>query len=418
MFVNRSVLSSRLATPFAAPASRPPTTRVGVRCHSTNPSPDAPGSKSNIGVVGLAVMGQNLALNIAQKDFAVSVFNRSSEKTDMTLARAAQEGLDDKLTGHYTVREFVRSLKTPRSVVILVQAGSPVDDTIEKLTNFLEPGDIIIDGGNEWYENTERRQTRLKQNGILYMGMGISGGEEGARYGPSLMPGGNEAAYEHTKPVLERIAAQVRGQACVTYVGRGGAGNFVKMVHNGIEYGDMQLISEAYDVLKHVGGLSNLELAEVFSEWNNTELQSFLVEITGTILEKEDDLIPGKSQLDSISDKTGMKGTGKWTVQQAAELSVVTPTISSALDVRVLSGLKRERVVARNTFGDNISSVVAMTLSESERAQLVDDVKAALYASKICSYAQGMNLIRAKSSEERWDAVSYTHLTLPTILLV
>jgi len=354
---------------------------------------------SRIGLCGLAVMGQNLALNVAEKGFPISVFNRSSEKTDATVARAAKEGLGDKLTGYHDMKDFVASLQKPRAVIILVQAGAPVDMTIAKLCEFLEPGDVIVDGGNEWYENTERRAKEVAEKGILYMGMGVSGGEEGARNGPAMMPGGTREAYQIIQDVVTPVSAQVDGGACVTYVGPGGAGNFVKMIHNGIEYGDMQLISEAYDILKNVGGLSNEELAETFTQWNEQELQSFLIEITSLIFQKKDDITEG-FQVDSILDKTGMKGTGKWTVQQAAELSVAVPTIATSLDARFLSGLKDERVAASKVFPPTFTP---KQLSAEEKQQLKDDVKSALYASKICSYAQGMNLIRAKSEAMGWD---------------
>jgi len=354
---------------------------------------------SRIGLVGLAVMGQNLALNVAEKGFTISVFNRSSEKTDATVARAQKEGLDDKLTGYKDMGDFVKSLAKPRAVIILVQAGNPVDQTIENLCKYMEPGDMIVDGGNEWYENTERRSKLVAEKGLLYMGMGVSGGEEGARNGPSMMPGGPPEAYALIEDVVTKVSAQVDGP-CVTLVGPGGSGNFVKMVHNGIEYGDMQLISESYDILKSVGGLTNEELATVFSDWNSTELQSYLIEITSLIFQKEDDLVPGGRQVDTILDKTGMKGTGKWTVQQAAELSVAAPTIATSLDARFLSGLKDQRVEAAKLYP---STLKVMALSPEQKQALVDDVKMALYASKVCSYAQGMNLIRAKSEAQGWN---------------
>jgi 6-phosphogluconate dehydrogenase len=288
-------------------------------------------------------------------------------------------------------------------VIILVKAGSAVDDTIAGLSEFMEPGDTIIDGGNEWYENTERREAALKAKGLLYMGMGVSGGEEGARNGPSMMPGGSRDAYARVADVVAKVSAQVDDGACVTYIGPGGAGNFVKMVHNGIEYGDMQLISEAYDMLKTVGGLTNVELAAAFADWNAGDLNSFLVEITAQIFAREDDQKPGGAALvDWIQDKTGMKGTGKWTVQQGAELSVAAPTIASALDGRFLSGLKDERVAAAAFLEARGVPAAAPPPGGVNKAQLVADVRAALYASKICSYAQGMNLIRAKSAEQGW----------------
>eukprot|EP00951_Prasinocladus_malaysianus_P003969 scaffold28111_cov50-Prasinocladus_malaysianus.AAC.1 len=297
---------------------------------------------SEIGLVGLAVMGQNLALNIAEKGFKISVFNRSYEKTVACETRAAKEGLGDKLTGFEDMKDFVASLAKPRRVIILVQAGKPVDATIENLCNYLEPEDIIIDGGNEWYENTERRQALVAEKGIRMLGMGVSGGEEGARNGPSMMPGGAQEAYKSLEPIVTKVAAQVNDGPCVTYIGPGGAGNFVKMVHNGIEYGDMQLISECYDILKVVGGLTNEELASTFHEWNKTELNSFLIEISAKIFETKDDKGDG-FLVDKILDKTGMKGTGKWTVQQAAELSIAAPVIASSLDARFLSGMKDKR---------------------------------------------------------------------------
>ena len=351
-------------------------------------------AKSQIGLVGLAVMGQNLALNIAEHGFTISVYNRSKEKTDQTVERAAKENIKT-LTGYADLTDFVQSLQKPRSIIILVQAGKPVDAVIESLTALLEPNDLIIDGGNEWFENTEKRAAAAATKNLLYLGMGVSGGEEGARNGPSLMPGGNLEAYKRVEPILLKIAAQVGGP-CVTYIGRGGSGNYVKMVHNGIEYGDMQLIAEAYDVLKTIGGLTNQELHQVFSEWNKSELESFLIEITADIfLVKEDD----KYVVDYILDKTGSKGTGKWTAQQAAELAIAAPTITSALDARYISSLLNERTSASQLFG----ALKIPTLSAQEKTQLIEDVKHALYAAKICSYAQGMNLIAAASKLHNWD---------------
>ncbi|XP_068650339.1 6-phosphogluconate dehydrogenase, decarboxylating 3, chloroplastic-like [Aristolochia californica] len=359
---------------------------------------------SQIGLAGLAVMGQNLALNIAEKGFPISVYNRTSSKVDETVSRAQEEG-GLPLAGLYSPREFVLSIKRPRSIVILVKAGAPVDQTISALSQYMEPGDAIIDGGNEWYENTERRIADADQRGLLYLGMGVSGGEEGARRGPSLMPGGSYQAYENIRDIVQKVAAQVDDGPCVTYVGPGGSGNFVKMVHNGIEYGDMQLISEAYDVLKTVGGLSNSELADIFAEWNRGELESFLIEITADIFKVKDDLSGDGELVDKILDKTGMKGTGKWTVQQAAELSIAAPTIAASLDCRYLSGLKEERENAARILEDaGIGGPGEVLIGHSvDKKRLIDDVRQALYASKICSYAQGMNLLRAKSVEKAWD---------------
>eukprot|EP00245_Coleochaete_scutata_P004055 TRINITY_DN1623_c0_g1_i1.p1 TRINITY_DN1623_c0_g1~~TRINITY_DN1623_c0_g1_i1.p1 ORF type:complete len:567 (-),score=127.77 TRINITY_DN1623_c0_g1_i1:596-2296(-) len=355
---------------------------------------------SRIGLCGLAVMGQNLALNIAEKGFPISVYNRSSSKVDDTVERAKKEG-DLPVKGFYDAKEFVNSIQKPRAIIILVKAGKPVDDTIATLSAYLEPGDCIIDGGNEWYENTERRAKALAEKELLYLGMGVSGGEEGARNGPSMMPGGTKQAYEYVEDIVKKVAAQVDDGPCVTYIGKGGAGNFVKMVHNGIEYGDMQLISEAYDVLKSVGGLTNEELHQTFAEWNKSELESFLIEITADIFSVKDDKADG-FLVDKILDKTGMKGTGKWTVQQAAELSIAAPTIAASLDSRFLSGLKEERVAAAAAFKEaGISDILASPVEDKKA--LIDDVRKALYAAKICSYAQGMNLIRAKSVEQGWD---------------
>lgn len=352
-------------------------------------------SKSQIGLVGLAVMGQNLALNIAEKGFPISVWNRSPGKVDTTVARAKEEG-NLPLTGYHELEDFIQSLERPRRVIILVKAGKPVDATLERIFPLLEEGDMVIDGGNEWFPNTERRAKVAAEKGIRYIGMGVSGGEEGARKGPSMMPGGPEAAYQVVAPILEKVAAQVDDGPCVTWIGPGGAGNYVKMVHNGIEYGDMQLIAESYDLLKQVGGLTNEELAAVFDEWNQGELESFLIEITAKIFTRKDDEGDGHL-VDKILDKTGMKGTGRWTIQEAAEKSVAAPTMSAALDGRFLSGLKEERVAASSLFSgpENKPSV--------DKAQLIEDVRKALYASKICSYAQGMNLIRSASNAHGWN---------------
>ncbi|PVH34224.1 hypothetical protein PAHAL_8G175500 [Panicum hallii] len=380
--------------PLDGMASPAPATPAAAAAHSPPP---------RIGLAGLATMGQNLALNIAEKGFPISVYNRTAAKVDSTLLRARDEGALPVL-GHRDPRGFVLSLSRPRTVVLLVQAGPAVDATIDALTPYLEPGDAIVDGGNEWYQNTERRIEEAAARGILYLGMGVSGGEEGARNGPSLMPGGHADAYNNIKDILEKAAAQTEDGACVTFVGPGGAGNFVKMVHNGIEYGDMQLIAEAYDVLRRVGGLSNSEIADVFAEWNKGELESFLVEITADIFTVADPLDgSGGALVDKILDKTGMKGTGKWTVQQAAELAVAAPTIAASLDGRYLSGLKDERVTAAGVLEEEGMPAGLLEKINVDKKELVDRVRQALYASKICSYAQGMNLIRAKSEEKGWN---------------
>ncbi|KAL9323607.1 hypothetical protein ACSQ67_008464 [Phaseolus vulgaris] len=308
-----------------------------------------PTNLTRIGLAGLAVMGQNLALNIAEKGFPISVYNRTTSKVDETVERAQKEG---KLPvyGYHDPKSFVQSIQKPRFIIMLVKAGAPVDQTIKTLSAYLAKGDCIIDGGNEWYENTERREKAMSELGLLYLGMGVSSGEEGARHGPSLIPGGSFEAYKYIEDILLKVAAQVSDSGpCVTYIGQGGSGNFVKMIHNGIEYGDMQLIAEAYDVLKSIGKLSNEELQSVFSEWNKGELLSFLIEITADIFGIKDDKAEGYL-VDKVLDKTGMNGTGKWTVQQAAELSIAAPTIEASLDARFLSGLKEERVEAAKLF--------------------------------------------------------------------
>jgi len=351
---------------------------------------------SDVGLYGLAVMGQNFALNMASHGFRVSVCNRSPDKVDKTVQRAQHEG-NLPIFGYKEISDFVASLQRPRKIIILVVAGKAVDDTITALSQFMEPGDMLIDGGNEWYPNSIRRAEGLQEKQIMYMGMGISGGEEGARNGPSLMPGGPREAYDLMEPILSACAAQVDDGPCVAYMGEIGAGNYVKMIHNGIEYGDMQLIAEIYDVLRTVGGLSNEELAAVFSQWNENELKSFLIEITAKIFSKKDDLGEEGYVVDKILDKTGMKGTGRWTVQEAAERSVPALTIAAALDTRCLSSRKDERVHAASILSGptEIPSV--------DRAQLIEDARQALYAAKICSYAQGMNIIKAASHHFNWN---------------
>ena len=364
---------------------------------------------SQIGLYGLGVMGQNYALNVASKGFTISVHNRSAGRVDTTVARAAKEGLSDKVVGFKDAAEFVASLQKPRRVMFLVTAGKAVDETIAMFAALMEEGDIIIDGGNEWFENSTRRAEELKPKGIHYVAMGISGGEEGARNGPSIMPGCPKPAYDALEEILVATAADDGdGGKCVTWLGEIGSGNYVKMVHNGIEYGDMQLISEAYDILRTVGGFTNAELSEVFAEWNTAELDSFLIEITSKILAKKDDacldwsdssMVPaqGADMVDLILDATANKGTGKMTVKEGATRGIAAPTIAAALDARFISFMKEERVAAEPILGG--LSIPPITNKE----QLKTDVRNALYASKICSYAQGMNIIRAASEEFGWN---------------
>lgn len=353
-------------------------------------------TKSKIGLIGLAVMGQNLSLNFAQNGINISVYNRSYDKTEATVARAKEENLTEYLTGYQDLNDFIQSIEKPRPVIMMIQAGAPVDQTIAKLLEVLEPGDIIIDGGNEWYLNTEARSKLAAEKNIQYVGMGVSGGELGARYGPSIMPGGPIEAYNHISPWLKKIAAKTEDGSCVTYIGPGGAGNYVKMIHNGIEYGDMQLIAEAYDILKNIGGLTNEELAAAFDMYNANELQSYLIEITAQIFKVKDE--DGQSYVvDKILDKTGQKGTGRWTIQEAAQRSICVATMSSALDVRYLSSLLNERVVASTILqGPTTKPTV-------DKQKLIDDVRKALYAAKICSYTQGMNVIRQAGIDNNWN---------------
>ncbi|HEY8073242.1 MAG TPA: NADP-dependent phosphogluconate dehydrogenase [Labilithrix sp.] len=345
-----------------------------------------------IGMVGLGVMGRNLVLNIEEHGFSAAAYDAWPEPVDKFVA--ATKG--KKIEGFKDIGEFVRSLRKPRRIIMLVKAGEVVDKTIATLKPFLEKGDLLVDAGNEYFPNTERRTKELEGAGIRYFGMGVSGGEYGARHGPSMMPGGDKAAYEELAPILTKIAAQHPDGPCVTYIGPGGAGHYVKMVHNGIEYGDMQLIAESYDVLKTLGGFTNEELADIYDEWNTTELKSFLIEITAKCLRKKDP--EGKGYLvDQILDATGMKGTGKWTVQDAAELAVPLPTIATSLEARVISAGKADRVKASKLLAGPTPA------PSGDKKKLIGDVRAALYAAKACSYAQGMNLLRVASETRHWN---------------
>ncbi len=344
----------------------------------------------SFGLIGLAVMGENLALNVERNGFSIAVYNRSREKTDAFMADRAK-GKNVKPT--YSLEEFVSSLERPRRILIMVKAGKPVDMVIDQLRPLLDPDDMIIDGGNSLYEDTERRVQSLESTGFRFIGMGVSGGEEGALNGPSLMPGGTKEAYESIEPIVTKIAAQVDDGPCVTYIGPGGSGHYVKMVHNGIEYGDMQLIAEAYDLLKNVGGLDQKQLHEVFSEWNKTpELDSFLIEITADIFTKTDSG-SGLPMVDVILDSAGQKGTGRWTVVSALDLGVPIPTITAAVNARITSSYKQERVAASKQLSGPSGKY------EGDPSTLISMVRDALYCSKICSYAQGMALLGKASSE-------------------
>ncbi|WP_134702369.1 NADP-dependent phosphogluconate dehydrogenase [Ammoniphilus sp. YIM 78166] len=350
-------------------------------------------SKQQIGVIGLAVMGKNLALNIESRGFTVSVYNRSAEKTEELL----QEAKGKNLVGTYSMEEFVESLETPRKIMIMVKAGKPTDDTIEQLKPLLAKGDILIDGGNAYFPDTLRRNKELESVGIRFIGAGVSGGEEGALKGPAIMPGGQEDAYRLVEPILTAISAKVGDDPCCTYIGPDGAGHYVKMVHNGIEYGDMQLICEAYHLLKHTLNLSAQEFHEVFAEWNKGELDSYLIEITADIFTKVDEET-GKPMVDLILDTAGQKGTGKWTSQSSLDLGVPLSIITESVFARFLSAMKDERVKA-----SQILKGPETTQASVDRAEFIEAVRKALYASKICSYAQGFAQMRAASEEYNWN---------------
>ncbi|WP_448573677.1 NADP-dependent phosphogluconate dehydrogenase [Trichothermofontia sp.] len=351
-------------------------------------------AQQSFGLIGLAVMGENLALNVERNGFPTTVYNRSYEKTEQFMTTRAQ---GRNFVGAKTIAEFVASLERPRRILIMVKAGKPVDAVIDQLKPLLDSGDIIIDGGNSLYEDTERRVQTLESEGLRFIGMGVSGGEEGALNGPSLMPGGTEASYEYLAPILTKIAAQVDDGPCVTYIGPGGAGHYVKMVHNGIEYGDMQLIAEAYDLLRSILGLSAQQLHEVFSEWNATdELNSFLIEITADIFRYVDPDTQ-KPLVDLILDSAGQKGTGRWTVVTALEQGVPVPTITAAVNARIMSAYKQERVAASQQLAGPTAKF------DGDAKAFVNKVRDALYCSKICSYAQGMALLNKASQDFNYN---------------
>lgn len=350
-------------------------------------------SKQQIGVVGMAVMGRNLALNIESRGYTVSIFNRSREKTDEVIA----ENPGKKLAPYYTVEEFVESLEKPRRILLMVQAGEATDKTIASLTPHLDKGDILIDGGNTFYKDTIRRNKELSDQGFNFIGTGVSGGEEGALKGPSIMPGGQKEAYELVAPILDKIAARAEdGEACVAYIGPNGAGHYVKMVHNGIEYGDMQLIAEAYALLKGALGLNNEELSKTFTDWNNGELSSYLIDITKDIFIKKDG--EGKYLIDVILDEAANKGTGKWTSQSSLDLGEPLSLITESVFARYLSSLKSQRVAASKV----LSGPQAKAFT-GDKAEFVEKVRRALYLGKIVSYAQGFSQLRAASEENNWE---------------
>ena len=349
-------------------------------------------AKAKIGMVGLAVMGENLALNIERNGFPIAVYNRDPKKVDAFMVRAAGKNV----VPTKSPQEFMAALERPRKAILLVKAGDAVDWTIDQLKPYMEQGDIIIDGGNSFFVDSERREKQLKSEGFHFIGSGVSGGEQGALWGPSLMPGGDQGAYEQIRPIWEAIAAKVDDGPCVTYIGTGGSGHFVKMVHNGIEYGDMQLIAEAYDMMRNILGMSAAEMADVFDEWNAGDLNSFLIEITAKAL-RVNDPETGKPLVDLVLDKAGQKGTGKWTSESALDLGIVVPTIDASVDARTMSARKEERVEASKQIAPP-----DFPKHSGDRKALVAAIRDALYASKICSYAQGMNLIRKGSEHYNW----------------
>jgi 6-phosphogluconate dehydrogenase len=352
-------------------------------------------AKADFGMIGLAVMGRNLALNISDHKFTVAVWNLEQPVTDKFVADNSTD--KNKFVGTKTLAEFVGALEKPRRIMMMIKAGKPVDEVLTQLKPLLEAGDIVIDGGNTHFVETRRREEEMRKLGVNFVGMGVSGGEEGARRGPSLMPGGEKAAWERLKPVLESIAAKTDSGPCVTHCGPDGAGHFVKMVHNGIEYGDMQLIAEAYDVLSRGLGMSAPEIGEVFRTWNEGALQSFLIELTAKVLVVKDPET-GKPLVDLVEDRAGQKGTGKWTAEIALDLGIPIPTITAAIDGRGLSSMKDQRLLAAK----RIRGVTTGKVDAADKQALIGAVHDALLAAKICSYAQGLQLIQAGSDKYKW----------------
>ena len=354
-------------------------------------------SGASFGIIGLGTMGRNLALNIESHGYTVAVWNLETAWTD-AFVREHPQG---KFIPSSTLPEFVSSLDRPRRMMMMIPAGPPVDQMNQQLAPLLDAGDIVIDGGNSHFRDTRRREAAMRQDGLHFVGCGVSGGEEGARFGPSLMPGGSVEAWLRIKDVLEAIAAKTDAGPCVTHVGPDGAGHFVKMVHNGIEYGDMQLIAEVFDVLRRGLGLSTLEVADVFDEWNRGPLESFLVELTARvcrIIDRE----TGQPLVDVIQDKAGQKGTGRWTVEIALDLAVPIPTIAAALDARLLSSLKEQRVAASRRLGGAVAAPFTEP-GRTDRATWIGTLGDALYSARLCSYAQGMSLIAAGSAQYQWN---------------
>lgn len=352
-------------------------------------------TKQQFGVVGMAVMGKNLALNIESRGYSVALFNRTGSKTK----EVVEEHPDKKFQATYTIEEFVDAIEKPRRIMLMVKAGPATDATIQELLPHLDKGDILIDGGNTFFRDTMRRSEELANSGINFIGTGVSGGEKGALEGPSMMPGGQKEAYDLVAPIFEQIAAKAEdGEPCVTYIGPNGAGHYVKMVHNGIEYGDMQLIAESYDLMQNILGLSVPEMADVFKEWNEGELDSYLIEITADILTRTDDLDSGKPIVDVILDAAGNKGTGKWTSQSALDLGVPLPLITESVFARFISAYKDERVAA-----SKVLPKPAAFNYDGDKKELEEKIRQALYFSKIMSYAQGFAQLKSASAEFDWN---------------
>ena len=355
---------------------------------------------AHIGVTGLAVMGANLARNLARNGYTVALHNRSAAKTDALLEAHGEEG---EFVRTETLTELVESLERPRRVLIMVKAGAPVDGVIDQLVPLLDQGDIVIDAGNSFYEETRRREEALREKGLHFVGVGVSGGEEGALNGPSIMPGGSQESYQTLGPMLEKISAKYHGEACCAWVGTDGAGHYVKMVHNGIEYADMQVIGEAYDLMRSLAGLEPAAQAEVFREWNTTDLASYLIEITAEVLEQEDELT-GRPLVDVVVDSAGQKGTGRWTAISGLEVGSPVTAIAESVFARSISSQRELRTITNDAFSSGIDENAPEAGYEGEgRTEFVEDVRKALYASKLVAYAQGLDMLIAAGEEFGWD---------------